>query len=341
MRPAHILSVIVLILTISGCTAASDYPVAPEKTDDTEHSPSVDEQGDALDFDLEGHRGARGLKPENTLPAFDLGVTTLELDLHFTADEIVVIWHDEWITPDKCSLDTHDADPPPDPDDPSVDQDDLRISHLTLSELKQYRCDRNPDPGRFPEQEKSGTALAGENYRLLTLAELFDFVDLYSASDEKSAAQRESASQVHFNIETKRKPDDPDAIGDDFDGVNPGAFEIAIVDLVEARELVDRTIVQSFDHRSLWATRMLNEELRLAALTSRGTPDPALYASNGATIWAPRYQDVTPARLQAAHHAGLLVIPWTVNDLDDGQQLIEMGVDGLITDRPDVFLNGQ
>lgn len=343
--PTYILLVIVTmsVLTLSGrvVEASASEPLE----DDTVYLPIVSNDTDSAlpaGFDLEGHRGARGLKPENTLPAFetalDLGVTTLELDLHFTKDEIVVIWHDDWIAPDKCSLDTDDPNPPPDPDNPDVNQEDLRISHLTLSELKQYRCDRNPDPSRFPEQENSGTELAGENYRLLTLAELFDFVELYSASDSKDEAQRESANQVQFNIETKRKPDDPDAIGDDFNGVNPGAFEIAIVDLVEERNLVDRIVVQSFDHRSLWATHTLNNVLRLATLTYNQPPDVAEYVANGAVIWSPHYNDVTPARLQSVHNAGLLVIPWTVDDLDTAQMLIDLGVDGLITDRPDLFL---
>lgn len=343
--PVYILIVAMLALAVSGCTAADDDLVAPVTADSIAPAPPVEPQGDVPDFDLEGHRGARGLKPENTLPAFeaalDLGVTTLEFDLHFTADEVVVVWHDDFITPDKCYLDTNDANPPPDPDDPAVNQDDLRISRLFLSQLKQYRCDHNPEPSRFPEQENSGTDLAGDDYHIPTLAEIFDFVDEYAVAEGKRKAQRTAANKVQFNIETKRKVDDPDAIGDDFDGVNPGAFEIAIVELVETRGLIERTILQSFDHRSLWAARTLNEDLRLAALTSRIIPGLSGYAANGAVIWSPNYGDVTATRLQDAHDLGLLVIPWTVNDLDEGQRLIEMDVDGLITDRPDRFLADQ
>lgn len=292
-------------------------------------------------FDVEGHRGARGLKPENTLPSFeqalDLGVTTLELDLHFSVDQIVVVWHDDTITPDKCRLPDSLEDAPPDPDDPQTPQDDLRISNLTAAQLAQYRCDRNPNPTLFPQQENGATALAADNYGIPTLEDVFAFVDEYSRSDLKTPEQQQNAEIVQFNIETKRKPDDPDAIGDDFDGLNPGPFEIAIIDLVETRNLEDRVILQSFDHRSLWAAHTLNQTVRLAALTVGGQ-DLGDYADKGASIWSPNYQDVTSALLAEAHARNLQVIPWTVNNPDDMRRLIDLGVDGIISDRPDILL---
>ena len=120
--------------------------------------------------------------------------------------------------------------------------------------------------------------------------------------------------------------------------VNPAAVAKAVVQLVEERGLVDRTIVQSFDHRSLWAVRRLNPNIRLSALTERGRFDPLSYAGQGAAIWSPQASTLTPALIQATHKAGLAVIPWTVNDPDDMQRLIDLGVDGLITDRPDLLL---
>lgn len=350
--PVGLLLVALWLLAACAGSSSGNPPPAPPATDSqpaggsTTTAPAADESPSILpaDFDLEGHRGARGLRPENTLPAFetalDLGVTTLELDLHLSADGALVIWHDDFVTPEKCRLDATGDNPPPDPDDPAVTETELRISHLTLDQLKQYRCDRNPDPQKFPDQDNSGTALAGDAYRLTTLGEFFDFVDRYAASEEKSEEQRNQAAQVQFNVETKRKQD-PDVIGDDFDGVNPGPFEIAIVTMIEERGLVDRTIIQSFDHRSLWAAHTLNPAIRLAALTSKRPPDLDEYAAKGAAIWSPRYKDVTPDRVQKAHDLGLLVIPWTVDDLDTAQKLIDLGVDGLITDRPDLFLTEQ
>ncbi len=295
-------------------------------------------------FDVQGHRGARGLKPENTLPAFeqalDLGVSTLELDLHFTADQVVVVWHDDTVSPDKCHLPDPGANPPPNPDDPTVPPAALRIAMLTAAQLAQYQCGRNPDSVRFPFQNAGPTVLAGSDYGIPTLDALFDFAERYSESPRKADELRQNAATVQFNIETKRKANDPGAIGDDFDGVNPGAFEIAIVDLIEQRALTERVILQSFDHRSLWATHTLNPEIRLAALTFRGQ-DLAEYAAQGAVIWSPNYEDVTPARLDQARTLGLKVIPWTVNETDTMKKLIEAGVDGIITDRPDLLLGAQ
>ena len=282
------------------------------------------------------------MRPENTLPSFesalDLGVTTLEMDLHFTRDSVLVVWHDHAISADKCFLNSSDHEiDAPDPDNPDTQEDDLMISHLSLQQIKRYRCDRNPDPERFPLQANGETMLAEDNYSIPTLAEVFDFVEDYSKSELKSDFQRTQALKVQFNIETKRDVDNPDVIGDGFDGVNPGAFEQAIIALVTERKLQDRVIVQSFDHRSLWATLQLSQDVRIAALTYQ---DIALetYAENGAHIWSPFYQDVTAENITQAHSLSMQVIPWTVNDLAEIQILIELGVDGIITDRPDLLL---
>jgi glycerophosphoryl diester phosphodiesterase len=295
-------------------------------------------------FDVQGHRGARGLKPENTLPAFetalDLGVTTLELDWHLTADGVVVVWHDPLIDKDKCGLDPRAAVDAPDPDSLIVQGPKLMISKLTFEQLRAYRCDRNPDPDSFPEQNSDPTTLGGDDYRIVSLSELFDFVDAYSRSESKSAAQRKKAGLVQFNIETKRVPDEPKVINDGFDGVKPGPFEIAILELVEEHGLAGRVIIQSFDHRSLWAIRSIDDDIRLAALIRPGlSAEPADLAAKGANIWSPSARTVTPSLLEQAHEAGMAVIPWTVNEPEEMRRLIEMGVDGLISDRPDLLLN--
>ncbi|NCF67904.1 MAG: hypothetical protein GWP61_18215 [Chloroflexi bacterium] len=293
-------------------------------------------------FDVQGHRGARGLRPENSLPAFetalDLGVSTLELDLHFTADQQVVIWHDDKIDKEKCGLDPDTAVDVRDPDSLVDWGSELMISQLTLEQVQAYRCDRNPDPERFPMQQNGPTDLAGDYYRIISLAELFDFVDTYAESEQKGREQRENADMIVFNMETKRKPDSPNAIGDGFDGVNPGPFEMEILDLIKEYGLEDRVTIQSFDHRSLWVIRSINPDISLAALTSGGVPNPPGYAEKGATIWSPNYRDVSPAMVSKSHKVGLQVIPWTVNEAGDMRDLIEMGVDGIISDRPDVLL---
>lgn len=295
-------------------------------------------------FDIQGHRGARGLQPENTLPAFetalDLGVTTLELDMHFTADGEVVIWHDDVIPPEKCRLPdgVTEADLGIEEDTGLIREDTLKISRLTLEQVQAFICDVNPDPRQFPDQSTEGTLLAGADYHMLTLAELFTFVETYAQSDEKTDAQRENASQVFFNIETKRKPNDPSAIGDDFDGENAGAFELAILNVIAEYDVLERIVLQSFDHRSLWAIKAAEPDITLAALTNRDRPRLLVYAEQGATIWSPNYNELTQELLDEAHELGILVIPWTVNNSGDMQRLITMGVDGLISDFPDLLI---
>lgn len=299
-------------------------------------------------FDIQGHRGARGLKPENTLSAFeialDLGVTTLEMDLHFTADEVVVVWHDPYISSDKCRLDANADGIAPDPENYAPEDEMLLISQLTFEQVQAYRCDRNPDLDRFPDQDHTPTSLAGDNYRIASLANIFDFVATYANSEDKSPEQRENAMQIQFNIETKRDPNKPFTINDNFDGENAGAFELAILALVEEQDLVDRVIIQSFDHRSLYAIRTEHESIRLAALTSRGAPPFAEFVEYNITIWSPFYLTLTPPVMnrladETGSIANFQVIPWTVNDPCAMRDMMAMGVDGLITDHPDIFFS--
>lgn len=293
------------------------------------------------DFDVQGHRGARGLRPENTLPAFeaalDLGVTTLELDLHYTADRQIVVWHDPVVEPDKCGLAEGAPAAIPDPDDPAT-QPDRAIAALTAEQLGWFECDRNPDEGAFPDQRAEPAELAGYDYRVVTLAELLEFVRSYAESELKTASQRENAERVGFNVETKRRPDDPSTIGDGFDGGNAGPFELALLDLADRFELNDRVTVQSFDPRSLRAVHAIDPNIRLASLTFSTSTDLADLVSDGATVWSPRASTLTAQRIADAHSIGLEVIPWTVNDPAEMDELISWGVDGIITDRPDLLL---
>ena len=329
MVRALLVSVVTAALIVSAC--GSSDPVVD--------SSAVVQESDPLD--VQGHRGARGLRPENTLPSFeialDLGVTTLELDVHFTSDGEVVVWHDPEIDPEKCGLALGAPSDVPDPDDPLVDPQDLMIRSLDVDRLGWFQCDRNPDPGRFADQVPNSSDLAGDSYAIVTLASLFDFVAAYADSDAKTMEQRTTAAEVRFNIETKRRPDEPETIGDGFDGVTAGPFEIELLRVVGEYGLADRVVIQSFDHRSLWAVHGVDTSIALAALSTRPI-DLAAVASRGASIWSPSYQAITPSQIQSAHDAGLLVIPWTVNDPSDIQRLIDLGVDGLITDRPDILV---
>lgn len=278
------------------------------------------------DYDLQGHRGARGLRPENTLPGFelalDLMVDTLEFDLHLSADDVVMVWHDPWLDTSKCT----------------GAPDGIALRDMTAQEQSGLRCDKNPDTDRFPDQVPQPGAISGDDFSIATLARVFQFVQDYADDPSKTDAQRANAAAVRFNIETKRKVDDPSAIGDGFDGVTMGVFESAVVSDVDAAGLRDRVTIQSFDHRSLWSIHAVHPDISLAALTRRNDiPDFAELAGNGAAIWSPDYRSVGPTSLANAHDAGLLVVPWTVNDADDMGDLLAMGVDGIITDFPDLI----
>ncbi len=294
-----------------------------------------------IDVEIQGHRGARGLKPENTLPAFeialDLLVPTLELDLHLTADGHLVVLHDPEIDRRKCGL-APDATDASDPDSRIRDPQALRVADMTIDQINQYRCDRNPDVDEFPDQDNKATDLAGDDYGVVELEDLFEFVDAYAASPDKTDEQRANAVIVRYNIETKRDPRDPSAIGDDFDGVNPGKFELTLLNEISQRGLGDRVTIQSFDHRSLWAVRSVDPDMILVALSSRQIPDFDDLVARGATIWSPNQSLVSESVVRSAQSAGLEVIVWTVNEEVDMLALLELGVDGLITDRPDIAM---
>ncbi len=278
-------------------------------------------------FDLQGHRGARGRRPENTLPAFefalDLEVTTLEFDLHLSKDDVVVVSHDG-VMGKNCRVEG--AMLP------------RQIRELTLKELKEYRCDVNPDSKRFPEQVAEAMPLAQEAYTIPTLEELFEFVERYASSEIKSESQRENAAQVYFNMETKRKRSKPHLIGDEFDGESAGLFEQRIVELVKIYQLVERVTIQSFDHRSINVIPQLNAEIATVALTSRPVKPTDIVQETSAKVWSPDYNTLTAQNISAAHEAGLLVVPWTVNEPEVMEKLIDLGVDGLITDYPDLLV---
>jgi len=311
----------------------------------TTDPPGSDRYALPVGFDLQGHRGARGLKPENTLPGFetalDLMVTTLEFDLHLTVDDEIVVWHDPVVDASKCGLRPGAPVEVPDPDDDVVSNDALAVRALTAEQLSWYQCDRNPDPGRFPIQDASPTPIAGSLYSIVTLDSLIDFVERYAADESKSDDQRLAAGGVRFNMETKRKSANQEAIGDTFDGETPGLFESRVLEIIEDRDIADRTTIQSFDIDSLRAIRSVDPSIPLAFLESRPTASFRDLASWGITEWSPNLELATEQRVADAHSAGLGVKPWTIVSADQGRSLIEAGVDGLITDRPDLFSVGR
>ncbi len=288
-------------------------------------------------FDLQGHRGARGLRPENTLTGFAhalaVGVSTLELDTGVTRDGVVVVSHDTALNPDH----TRDAS------GRWLEGTGPTIFSLTFAELQTFDVGRLR-PGtayasRFPEQ----VAVDGE--RIPRLADVFDLV------------WKSGNAEVRFNIETKIDPRRPDA--------TPGAdaFAEALVREIHAAAMEKRAMIQSFDWRTLGIVQKIAPEIETVCLTTQhgdddniglGSPGPSawlgglnarafggsvprLVKAAGASVWSPDFTELTPALVAEAHALGLRVIPWTANDPEDMSRLIDMGIDGLITDRPDLL----
>jgi glycerophosphoryl diester phosphodiesterase len=281
-----------------------------------------------MPFELQGHRGARGLKPENTLSGFevalDLGVTSVETDVHLTRDGVPVIFHDATVSPRLCRRIRGSNSPDPE----AVPL----VNSLTLAELRGYRADRNPDRNRFPAQDRSITPLARrfarqqgvDPYAPPTLADILSF----------AAA---CAGDITFDLELKRVPYHPEVMGDAFDGEAPGLLERRVAEVVAAVNATRRTRVRSFDHRAVRAIRRLEPRLRAAILVAETAPiDPAALAkSAGADTYCPDYRFLDAAQVRACHAAGVRVLPWTVNEEADWRRLIDWGVDGITTDYPD------
>ncbi|MEM1042319.1 MAG: glycerophosphodiester phosphodiesterase family protein [Bacteroidota bacterium] len=267
-------------------------------------------------FDVQGHRGARGLAPENTIPAFrralDLGVTTLELDTVVSADRVVVVSHDPTMSPVFCA---HPDGRPVAPDE------EITLFGLPYAEIARFDCGSRLTP-RFPEQVLQPAAKP-------TLAEVVRFAEAY--------AHEHGRPPVFYNVETKSTPE-----GDGRLHPPPGEFVRLLWEVVKTEGIAERFTLQSFDVRTLQEVRSLSLPVRLALLvedTGR-SPEKSLHSGLGALgfvpdIYSPDFRLVNEAVVAAAREAGMLVIPWTVNEVGDMERLRALGVDGLITDYPD------
>ena len=266
-------------------------------------------------FDLQGHRGARGLLPENTIPGFlralDLGVTTLEMDVVITADSQVVVSHEPWFSSVICSLPSGEPVP-------KETEQTYRIFEMDYEEVAQFDCGRRGHP-LFPEQEPMPAQKP-------LLRDVIEAAEAYAAEHD--------LPPVRYNIETKSRPA--------WDGVfhpDPETFTRLLYDVLEEADVRGRTTVQSFDPRTLQVARRLDPSLRLALLVEREQGESLNERLDvlGFTpaIYSPDYRLVNEDLIEAAHTRGMLVIPWTVNAPEEMRRLKQLGVDGLITDYPD------
>jgi glycerophosphoryl diester phosphodiesterase len=283
----------------------------------------------ALPVDLQGHRGARGLAPENTLAAFDaalaLGVHTLELDTVLTRDDVVVVSHDATLNPDL----TRDAG------GRFIEAPGAAIRGLTLAELQTFDVGRLRPGARYAQNYPDQRAADGE--RIPSLAQVFELVE------------RRGATGVRFSIETKLTPLRPELTPD------PEAFVRAVLDVARRHGMLGRISLQSFDWRTLAAVQRFAPEVPTVYLSSQqswgnnvayprwtagmrladhGTV-PRLVKAAGGKVWSPYHGDLDATLLAEAHSLGLRVVVWTVNEPADIERLLDLGVDGIISDRPD------
>lgn len=257
-------------------------------------------------MEVQGHRGARSARPENTLAAFRyalaVGVDVIELDLAVTRDGRLAVTHDLEVNPELC-----------------LGPGGRRLSpgrtvrSQTLAELKKLDCGSLKNP-RFEGQ----TPVPGE--RIPSLEEVFRLV---------AESPEPAAREVRFNIEAKSVPSRPDL------ALPPAPYAALIHRTVLEAKMARRVIVQSFDHRILKALKALDPSIPVAALVAHTLPDLAALARGiGAEVMSPNRDWITPDDVKALHRAGVRVVPWTANDPRDWERLTEMGVDGIITDDP-------
>jgi glycerophosphoryl diester phosphodiesterase len=291
--------------------------------------------GKSMAFDLEAHRGGRALLPENTLPAFanvlSLGVDTLELDVGVTADGEVIISHERGLNPD-LARDASGAYVAP-PGTPFV--------KLRLDEVRTHDVGRIRPDSSYAKQFADQRAVPGT--RIPTLRELFALV------------HKSGNTRVRLNIETKIDPNHPD------ETLDPQGFVAKLLGVIEAAGFSDRVMIQSFDWRILLLVQQQAPKIPTVYLTlQRGSSPtvaldkatnwtagfspadhggslPRTIKAAGGTVWSPYFGDVTAASIAEAQGLGLRVVVWTVNKPEDMTRMIELGVDGIISDRPDLL----
>jgi glycerophosphoryl diester phosphodiesterase len=262
-------------------------------------------------FDLQGHRGARGLRPENTIPAFilalDSGVTTVELDLAITKDHQVIVSHEPWMSEDICLQPNGKA---------IKGGKKFNIYQLSYEQVREFDCGSKGNE-RFPEQVKMKISKP-----LLT--------DVIVAIEDhiRSYTQYE----VDYNIEIKTTED-----GDKKFHPTPEVFSDLVYNLLDQYLPMERVVIQSFDFRVLKYWHQKYPKVRLAALVENTKSVDSNLDDLGfkPSIYSPYFELLSKEKVQYLQRQKIRVIPWTVNEEKDMKKIKDMGVDGFITDYPD------
>lgn len=266
-----------------------------------------------MKIDIQGHRGCRGLLPENSIPAFikalELGVNTLELDLAVTKDKIVVISHEPWLSHEFCAdLNGNRIS--------ETDEKLFKIYELTYSELQAYDCGSLQHP-RFPEQKLLKVYKPA-------FSEMIDSVKAYCVVNNKP--------MPFFNIEIKRIPE--------YDGVFcPPVDEFCdfVLQVIKEKGIEKYANLQSFDWETLRICHKLAPEIPLAMLVENNLSPQENLDKLGfkPQIYSPYYKLIDANLLEWVKKQDMKLIPWTVNGEADIEKILKMGVDGIITDYPD------
>ena len=268
-------------------------------------------------LDVQGHRGCRGLMPENTIPAMlraiDLGVTTLEMDVVITSDNRVVLSHEPFMNaeissrPDGTTFNTKE-------------QKQYNIFRMTLAELQRWDVGMKPHP-KFPRQQRIPAVKP-------LLEDVIDSVEAY--------VQQKGLKPMRYNIETKCQP-----ATDEIYHPGPQRFAALLMEVVMKKKVSERVTIQSFDIRTLQVIHTSHPIMSLAYLIENtnklAVEDNITRLGFTPAIYSPAFQLVDPKLLDACRKLGMKIVPWTVNDKENIDRLIAMGIDGLITDYPDLF----
>jgi glycerophosphoryl diester phosphodiesterase len=266
-------------------------------------------------LDLQGHRGSRGLMPENTIPAMkkaiDLGVATLEMDVVISKDNKVVVSHEPYFsevittTPEGKYLTKEEA------------QNHL-IYSMTYDSIMKYDVGLKPHPV-FPAQQKIKV------YKPL-LSELIDSAEVYAEAKGR---------KILYNIEIKSNKET-----DNIRHPLPTVFATLLIDVLLEKNILDRAIIQSFDVRPLQFLHNNHGEIKLSYLVEKpglSLDEQLLLLGFTPDIYSPDYLMVNKKLVEDCHKKNIKIIPWTINTLDEMNKLMAMGVDGIISDYPDLF----
>lgn len=268
-------------------------------------------------YDREGHRGCRGLMPENTIPAMlhalDLNITTLEMDAVITKDSQVILSHEPFFNHHITTL----------PDGSFVaerDEKHLNIFKMTYNETQRYDVGLKPHPN-FPKQQKLAA----------TKPLLSDVI-----AQVEAAVKQKGKQPVYYNIETKSNP-----ATDNLYHPEPEVFVELLMGVINRAGIADRVIIQSFDFRTLRVLHAKYPKVKTAALiegvSQRSMQRQLDELGFTPTIYSPYHVNVTKEMVDEAHRHNMKVVPWTVNDKAAINKLRELGVDGIISDYPDLF----